>query len=243
MHPVFHSVVRRFKHIVERNTLLHRQRKQAIMKFAERNGFVYFGHVDQHDDEHHIIRGLTVSSTHQDEHYSVGSFDGYDVSLVDRYDVITQPNKQPRTHRWAILEIDLHNGVDVPHVFLGAHAHTNSSYAKLFTSVSAMQPIPLGTFEPHGHEFTARYSLFTTPTQFIEVERLFTAEVTRTIAAHFWPLAVEVYENALYVYSDSKTLSVQLLETMLKNGLWLAEQLDERAYPTDSTNDNQNNLE
>lgn len=234
MHRALQSIVRKAKHIAERNTLVSRQRKQAITKFADRNGFVYFGHVDQHDDDHHIIRGLTVSSTHQDEHYSVGSFDGYDTSLVDRYDVIIQPGKQPKTHRWIILEIDLHNGADVPHTFLGAHTHTNSSYIKLFTSVSSMQPIPLGTFEPHSDEFTARYSLYSTPTQFIEVERLFTAEVTRTIAAHFWPLTVEVYEGSLYIYSDSKTVTVQLLETMLKNGLWLAQQLDQRSYPTDT---------
>jgi hypothetical protein len=117
---------------------------------------------------------------------------------------------------------------------MGAHNHTDSSYAKLFTSVPSMQPIPLGTFGSHSDEFSQRYSLFASATQFIEVERLFTADVTRTIAVHFWPLAVEVYEGSLYVYSDNQTLSVGLLDTMLKNGLWLAEKLDHHSYPTDT---------
>jgi len=213
-----------------RNSVSSFKRKSAIMKFAGKFGFVYFGHVDQHDDEHHVIRGLTVSSTHQDEGYSVGSFDGYDVSVVDRLDIIESHDKKIKSHRWAIIEIDLHKGTDVPHIFLGAHDHRDSSYSKLFTSVNTMQAVPLGTLENHSEEFMRRYSLFSSPCQFIDVERLFTAEVTRTIAAHFWPLAVEVIDGALYIYSDTLNLTASVLEAMLKNGLWLAEQIDERAF-------------
>jgi hypothetical protein len=218
------------KRILMRNSLASLKRKNSIIKFAKKFGFVYFGHVDQHDDEHHVIRGLTVSSTHQDEGYSVGSFDGYDVSVVDRLDVIESHDKKIKSHRWVIIEIDLHKGNDVPHIFLGAHDHRDSSYSKLFTSVNIMQSVPLGTLENHSEEFIRRYSLFSSPSQFIDVERLFTAEVTRTIAAHFWPLAVEIIDGSLYVYSDTINLTSNVLEAMLKNGLWLAEQIDERAF-------------
>lgn len=227
------KILRAAKDIAARNGLVSRRRKRIITRFAQKFSFVYFGHVDQHDDEHHVVSGLTVSSSHQDEHYCVGSFDGYDVSFVDRYDILETPHKPLRTHRWIIFEIDLHNN-DLPHIFLGAHNHRDSSYAKLFTAVPSFQPIPLGTLESHSDEFTNRYSLFASAAQFIEVERLFTAEVTRTIAAHFWPLAAEVYRGSLFIYADNSTLSSNLLETMLKNGLWLARQLDQRAYPTDS---------
>jgi hypothetical protein len=149
---------------------------------------------------------------------------------VDRYDIVKKPNDALRTHQWLIVEVDLHNGRDIPHIFLGSHSHTDSSYAKLFTSVPNLQPVPLGTFAPHSDEFTNRYSLFAAPSQFIEVERLFTAEVTRTIAAHFWPLAAEVYDNALYIYTDTKNLSPKLIETMVQNGVWLASKLDEHSY-------------
>ena len=234
MNPIVENMTKFVKNISIRNSLTTRRRKAAILKFAKTFSFVYFGHVDQHDDEHHIIRGLTVSSSHQDDHYSVGSYDGYDVSLVDRYDIIATPNKKIRTHQWIIIEIDLQNGKDIPHVFLGSHTHTDTSYANLFTLVNSLQPVPLGTFAVHSEEFIRRYSLFASPTQFIEVERLFTTAVTRTIAAHFWPLAAEVYEGALYIYTDNKTISSDLLSTMLKNGTWLARKLDEHSYPTDS---------
>jgi hypothetical protein len=237
MNPAFHTIIRVAKGVAIRNGMLSRHRRQTIIKFAAKFGFVYFGHVDQHDDEHHIIRGLTVSSSHQDEHYSVGSFDGYDVSLVDRYDMIRRPNEALRTHRWLLFEFDLHNGKDLPHIFLGGHTHKGTSYEKLFTSLPSMQKVPLGTFGLHSEEFTKRYSLYASATQFIEVERLFSPEITRTIAAHFWPLSVELLDGSLYIYSDNKNVSVNLLETILKNGLWLATKIDERNYPIDRKED------
>lgn len=230
MKQIIENLLKLSKHLSMRNGISTQQRKKAILKFVNNFGFVYFGHVDQHDDEHHIIRGLTVSSSHQDEHYSVGSYDGYDVSLVDRYDILKKPNESLKTHRWLIVEIDLHNGKNIPHIFLGSHSHTDSSYAKLFTAVPTLQPVPLGTFGQHSEEFSSRYSLFAAASQFIEVERLFTANVTRTIAAHFWPLAVEIYDGALYVYIDSKNISADLIQTMVQNGVWLASKLDEHSY-------------
>lgn len=230
MNSKFTKFVHIGKAIALRNGLASRQRRQVITKFANKFNFVYFGHVDQRDDEHHVIRGLTVSSSHQDDHYSVGSFDGYDVSLVDRSDILSSPNQPLRTHRWMVFEIDLHNGKDFPHLFMGGHTHQHTSYEKLFTAWPSLQPVPLGTFMAHSEEFTKRYSLFAAASQFIEVERLFTSEVTRVIAAHFWPLSAEVTGGSLYIYSDNKTLSVSLLETMLKNGLWLAAQLDEHHF-------------
>lgn len=229
-------IVRVAKSTALRNGAINRQRRKAVMKFVHTFNFVYFGHVDQHKDEHHIVRGLTVSSSHQDEHYSVGSYDGYDVSLVDRYDIISKQGLKTKTHRWLIIEIDLHNGKNIPHIFLGSHIHTDSSYSKLFTVVPSLQAVPLGTFSPHSLEFTNRYSLFASATRFIEVERLFTSDVTRVIAAHFWPLSAEVSNNSLYIYTDNRLVSTSLLETMLKNGVWLAEKLDEHSYPIDTAN-------
>lgn len=228
LHRKFHRAEHTIKNVVMRNGVANAIRKRAIMRFTEKAGFVYFGNVDQHHDDHHIIRGLTVSSSHKDNHYAVGSFEGYDVSLVDRVDIIESTTGHYKTHQWLILEVDLHSTTDVPHIFLGAHNHRDSSYAKLFTAFPALQPVPLGTFEQHGEEFSKRYSLFAAPSHFIEVERYFTAAMTRTIAAHFWPLAVEMSEGSLFVYSDSQAVTTQLLEVMLKNGLWLAQHIDAR---------------
>lgn len=219
------SLTHAIKRAITRNSVANMKRGRVIMKFAEKLGFVYFGSVDQHHDDHHIIRGLTVSASHEDAHYSVGSFDGYDVSIVDRIDTVKNAAGNSRTHTWLIVEIDLHNN-DIPHLFVGAHDHSDTAYAKLFTAFPALTKIPLGTFEEYPEEFTKRYSMFGMGSQFLTLEKYLNAETTRTVAAHFWPLSFEIFEGALYVYSDSNTLSSHLLDTMIKNALWLAEQLD-----------------
>ncbi len=224
-----HNKVRKvYQNIASRNNITGRKRKSAIIHFSEKVGLVYFGTVDQHHDDHHIVRGLTASTSHLDEHYAVGTFEDYDVSLVHRIDTTEDTAGKLRTHAWVIFEIKLKHNVDIPHIFMGAHEHKNSPYAKLFSTHTAMQRVPLGTFERYDQEFTSRYSLFARALYFIQVERYFTAAITKVIAAHFWPLSVEVCDGLLYIYADNQPITIRLLETMLKNGLWLAKQLDEQ---------------
>src|SRR5680860_1649224 len=80
---------------------------RVISKFAKKTGLLYFGFVNQHSDDHKIVRGLTVSSTHQDNHYSVGSVGDYNISVVDRSDYIVEPHNKTFLHNWLIFAIEL----------------------------------------------------------------------------------------------------------------------------------------
>lgn len=208
---------------------LSRANKRAMMHFAEAMGMVYFGHVDRNSDDAQLIRGLTVSSHHRDKHYSVGSLYGYDVAFVERTDRITFPGKIPSDHRWTIMQFDLHTSNDLPHIFLGLHTHSEAFYASLFAKFSTLQRAPLGTFGMYDPAFTDRYAIYTKPAESLTAERLFDAEVTRTLLRHFGTITLEVHEGSLYLYSEHKRVTIALLETMLKNGIWLAKHLDERA--------------
>jgi len=226
MSKVIHSIKHRVRGIVARSSISGRKRGRILRRFCEKLGFVYFGSVDQHHDEHQVIRGLTISATHTDDHYSVGSFDGYDVSIVDRTDNMVSADSIQTRHNWLICEIKLQKAVDVPHLFLGASNHPGSAYSRLFTSFSNLQPVPLGALHQYSDEFTKRYSLFAAPAHFIDVERIVTGEVSRSLAAHFWPLTVEVYQGSVYIYADNQTISEHLLETMVSNGVWLSRIID-----------------
>lgn len=203
--------------------------KRVIMNFAESVGMVYFGHVDHREEEHKLIRGLTLSNKHRDNHYSIGSTSGYDLTLVERTDTIHVPGKPAKRHQWLIFGIDLHASVDLPHIFLGHDHHSVQFYELLFTKFSRMQKIAIGTFGTYSPSFTEHYSIFTEPAESLSAERLFSHETTRLIAAHFGPLSIEVVDNCLYLYSEKSLINRELLETMLKNGLWLADSLDKNA--------------
>lgn len=216
-------------HLVPKNALLKRSNKRVIMKFVEDMGMVYFGFVDQRVDEHQLIRGLTLSTSHRDAHYSVGSLYNYDVGLVERTDTLKRPDQPSQTHRWLIMQFDLHTAKDIPHIFLGLHSHSEMFYATLFAKFNTLQRAPLGTFGMYDTSFTDRYAIYTTPAESLTVERLFDTEMTKVMAQHFGSLTVEISDGCLYIYSDHTRISRNLLETMLQNGIWLAKHIDERA--------------
>lgn len=227
-HPI-HIKARRIAHNIFRKATSARTHKRTIIKFVEKIGLVYFGSVSQDSDDHQVVRGFTVSSSHQDSHYSVGSINGYDIIVVERNDAVWQSDGSIAIQDWLIMAFNLHTKQDVPHFFLHANRQDSKAYETLFSTFPNMKEVYLGTFETYGPEFTSRFSLYSQPSVSIEVERLFPADSTRVLGAHFWPFSAELHNSTLYVYSDGKQITPHLLNTMLENGLWLANHLDLQA--------------
>lgn len=212
-----------------KNASNNRRNKRIIQKFTKKVGMLYFGSVDQRSDDHQVIRGFTVSATHKDSHYSVGTFKNYDIALVNRSDILTHPSESPKEYDWLVLSVRLHNQNDLPHMFIKAKQHNDKAYELLFDIFPVMQEIKLGVFEDYGEEFTSRFALYSQPSKAIECEKLLPASTARTLSAHFWPLSIEICDNILYVCSDSQRVDEHLLDNMLKDGLWLAASLDNRS--------------
>jgi len=217
------------KRLVPAKVIQSRLHQKAFVDFADKAGLVYFGYVDQRHDEHRLVRGLTLSSTHRDNHYCIGSFDGYDITLVERSDTIRFPGKPAKAHEWIIMAFDLHAKIDLPHIFLGLHAHSETFYAHLFTKFSQLSRVPLGTFGSYDSTFLNKYAVYTAPAQAVAAEKLFDHATTKAIADHFGTLTVELVDNVLYLYAEHQRPNVHLLERMLKYGVWLAKVLDSQA--------------
>jgi hypothetical protein len=211
---------------------LHRR---VFVQFAEKIGLVYFGYVNQRNDEHRLVRGLTVSSTHRDDNYCIGTFRGYDVTLVERSDTIRFPGKPTKRHNWIIMTFDLHAPVDAPHVFMGLHTHSDTFYAHLFTTFSHLNRVPLGASGTPDPAFIDKYALYAEPAQAAMVEYLFDHELTQALAQHFGSFTLEIFDGSVYLYAEHQRPTSGLLERMLKNGLWLAQSFDERLERTRRT--------
>jgi hypothetical protein len=204
-----------------------RRDKSVIADFAEKYGLVYFGRVAQ-DDEHRIVRGMTVSVNHYDLHYCVGTYEGYDVAFVERSDTIESKNEK-RSHRWHIIEFDLLAAKNLPHIFVGMHSHSESFYMQLFTKYPQLRSLVLGALGAHKGDFLHKYRVYASPSEAIQVEEILTPLVTEMVDKHFGSLAVEIFDSSLFVYAEDHTLTLQLLEAMLKNGRWLADHIDRQA--------------
>jgi len=218
------------KAFVPAKVLQSRLHKRVFMQFAEKTGLVYFGYVDQRSDEHRLVRGLTVSSSHRDNHYCIGSFKGYDVTLVERTDTLHFPGKPRMAQDWIIMAFDLHSNADLPHTFVGLHTHSDTFYAHLFTKFASLTKAPLGSFAEYPPEFIHRYAIYTEPAQLPFVEHLFSKDIAKNMSSHFGSMTVEITEGCLYLYAWHQRPSAAFLTTMLQNGVWLAAAIDERTY-------------
>lgn len=204
---------------------LIRARGKTLRRFTSKVGFVYFGTVDQRVDEHDVIRGLTVSTTHRDTHYAVGSYDDYDISMVDRFDVSYDAARKPVEHSWVIIQVTLQYAT-LPHVFFKPWGSNSSSYNKLFTAFNNLHVIDNVLYKQHSTEFHARYELYARIAQALPLEDTLTPEVTQAIATRFWPHAIEIYQGKLYVYITEHRLNETVLHSTLQSASWLAGVLD-----------------
>ena len=86
--------------------------------------------------------------------------------------------------------------------------------------------LALGHTQTYPAEFREGYRVYGKPAQLLDVETIITPEVADLISHHFGRVAIEIHDGMLYLYSENLHLSTNLLDAMLKNGVWLARHLD-----------------
>lgn len=215
-------LARALRHATPAHVVRTRLTKRVMSEFAEKVGLVYFGYVDQRDDEHRLVRGHTVSKTHRDNHYCIGTVRGYDVVLVSRNDVVrTRAGNLERCH-WLIYTIDLHTNQTVPHFYVG-HTSRDALFA---ASYEQLQPLAIGTLGSYPKAFLDHYTMYGQATHAVQIEQLIAPQAAEVIASHFRNASFEIEDNTVFLYIESEHPTEAMLEKMLSNGLWVAELID-----------------
>lgn len=222
--------VKRTKHLVRRlkpATIVRKQtHRRLFRKFADRLGFVYFGYVDQHDDEHRLIRGVTVSTSHRDDHYCLGTYHGYDMALCERTDVVSAPDSKDEYQTWLIATADLHRSDDVPHIFIGTEGLSAGFYRLMQTKFPHLHRVYFGGVAPYDARFAEHFSFYASPSHTIAAEKLFGGELNTMLVEHFAGFSFEVHESTLYIYAYDCRPTSALLAQMLQCAAWLANEID-----------------
>lgn len=216
-----HALTRRLSFIANRNTPTTKRRQSLLRHLSRKFGFVYFGRVDQHGDDHHVVRGVTVSPSHEDLSYLVGSYDGQDITLVDRFDIVSA-QKRHASQRWLIAEVPLTSPQEIPHFFLLPLLHDHGFHEHL-TTLRSFEPVAMPPEYPA--DFQQRYTLYAAPARSLELLESITPDIARAIAVHFWPLSIEVSNGCVYVYSSISPLTTHEVERLIKNSTWIAQAL------------------
>lgn len=214
-----------FRELVRRLSPTFHKEGVTLRKFCENIGLVNFGMVNQHDDEYDGIKGFTASITHRDTHYAVGTYEGYDIKLVNRFDTINIAGKKNREQFWTIIEIALKNK-GTPHMFFVPTGREAGEYGRLHDVRPNMQPLNSTVMRNHSPEFHGRFQIYARTTNSHMVETIFTSPVILGIANRFWPHGIEIERSKLLIYVTQHPLTKTVLESALASGLWLAETLD-----------------
>lgn len=196
-------------------------------QFANHYDMVYFGKLHQEDDDQRIVRGITVSTQHIDEHYCVGTVHGYDIVLLKRTDRIIQANStRTEKYSWIIMQFDLHGTYDFPHVFVDGGHHDELFYQTLFVKFARLMRADKAQFGETNRLFAERFTAYTPPDALDDLPIIVEGDVGETMAAHFSHLDFEWFQDRLIVYSTGRMPTKHLLEHMLRAGLWLSDVLD-----------------
>lgn len=186
---------------------------------------MYFGFVDPRTDDHELVKGITVSTTHVDNHYTVGSFQGHDIILVERRNKLTFPGKADTEHRWLILQFDLKQS-DFPHIFIDATNHGQDTfYANLFVKFSNFENVS-SLFMQSDPAFAHHFKVFTPPDTYDIIKLALPHQITNTLTQHFKHFDYEIFDDRLLVYASDSQVTTPLLTSMLRVGIWLAEHLN-----------------
>lgn len=217
-------VRRALRHLRPQHIVSTRITRRTIDSFADKAGLVYFGSVDQRDEDHRLVRGHTVSATHIDNHYCVGTVHGYDVMLLLRNDVVREVGRKDHRCHWLIFTVDLHTRQDVPHCYIG-HQNREAVYKATYSQLRA---VPFNSTGQYPAQFLSNYTVYGNIGQALAIESIIAPEVATVIATHFQGASIEIEDGTVYLYVESAYPREALLEKMLSNALWLAEQIDDR---------------
>lgn len=201
--------------------------QRVVRAFASDNGLVYFGNVDQHEDEHRLVHGITLSKDHRDRHYCVGNLEGYDVILLQRTDTLHYPHQPARHYTWMIMQFDLH----VPektfqHIFIDAHHHDENFYNTLSVKFNKLRRVNASVFAGHEPGFINGYSVMAESAINPHLPYVLRPDITAALARHFKHLDFEIQDDRLIVYASNIVTSRHSLDYMTKAGIWMTQCLE-----------------
>lgn len=198
--------------------------KRVVKHFADKYNFIYFGRVDPREDEFELVRGITTSTTHTDDHYTVGAYNGYEAIFVERRNTVTFPGRKPSSYRWFIVQIDLKSG-GIPHIFIDCRHHDAAFYANATMSKNGMQDMS-GYFSNASASFSRACRVFAAPSYYSKINHVLTPEIAETISRHFAAFDYEFLDDRILIYASNAVITTNLPEEMLRVGVWLASQVD-----------------
>ena len=204
-----------------------RRIRRLFHDVAEKFNMVYFGSVSQTHDEHEMVRGFTLSPSHIDRNYCVGTVNGYDVIALERTDTISFPDRPSKAFSWIIVQVDLRRVNFAPHIILNSTPYDQVLYDKLVTIFFRLRQLDALVLQTTPQDFLNTFQTFGSLHQLDHVAKILTTDTTHILTQEFSKFDFECFDDRVIVYSAvTTTPTLNEIETMLRAGTWFADQID-----------------
>ena len=201
--------------------------KKAAKKFAKENKLIYFESINPDGQPLPVVRGAKMSLDQVDANYCFGTHAGYDVVLADRTATVKYEGYKSTPHHWYVLQVDLHKA-NVPYMFIGTRQQTKAFYAGVLSAHRELRYLTLASSADRAAAFHGHYAVLASPAQTQLLYQLLDERMINILGGHKYPFAMEFDGDSLYIMTDTKKASQQLLAKLLHYGLWLAKEVDQR---------------
>lgn len=197
---------------------------RIMREFAHKFDLVYFGRVHHLDDDHQMVRGITLAADHQDGHFMVGNYKGYDITALQRTVPMSHPHHGSRSYRWTVLQVDLKNH-QMPHILITAGHQDRIFFDNMRIKLATFQQVP-GKNLSTSDEFDHHFKIFAGADALDDLPVILSPGLCATILQYFKHFDIEIQADQVIVYTAHSLITSAILQEMLREALWLASQLD-----------------
>lgn len=198
--------------------------RREFGQLANEYDLVYFGTVDPRiDTDYKMVKGLTASPNARDENYTTGDVYDYEVALLQRSKQVKVLSGEKQIRRWTILQVQLKKA-RTPHFLVDGRRRTEE-YGALLASTERWHEISWQHIA-HDANFPRVFATYAKPLDVATISTIITQEVQTMLSTHFSEFDYEFEGDKLIVCATNADVDLQLLDHMLRIGLWLARYLD-----------------
>jgi hypothetical protein len=198
--------------------------RRAFGQIAEEYDLVYFGTVDpQIDMDYKMVHGLTMSPKMKDQNYTTGNVYDYEVAFLQRNRKVCLSDFC-RRFKWTILQVQLKSS-NLPHIVVASKNMT--IYGKMLLSALRLSEIGQQNFAIDTN-FAQKFTLYAQPQNLPLIQQsIMTPEVQTMLMTYFTDFSYELQGNKLIIYSTNQNVDLQILDHLLRIGLWWARYIDQ----------------
>lgn len=186
--------------------------------YAAQHQALYFGTVDRHKSDYHLVRGFSASHEHKDIDHCIGTFGHHDFVLVRRTNTLGE---------LLICEVDLHTFHPFSHFFVLPNSLASAQFDTIITHYPTYRHAPFAPLDDFPAKFKNNYAIFTKPTYFERSLYFANGQVAQAITEAPGAWGYEVVDNSLFVYAFAPAaITDKSLDTFVRHSCQLAATLE-----------------